>query len=126
VIDWYGVAGKGVFDDQVGWLTAGVAILLVTLYSLSSLVIRGRRAVGERRSRLIADEIGDILPRLSASSQNREAVLEGDDVAVVAGLSLYHLPDCPMVVGRGYRRLPVGSAVQQGIEPCGICSGALA
>jgi hypothetical protein len=120
VVVWFGVSGRGVFDTQVGWMTAGVVVLMVELYALASLVVRGRRAVGDRRSRLISDAVADVLPRLAVAGPTE--VADGD-VVVVAGLDLFHRAECPMVAERRVERVSESEAARRGLRCCGICAG---
>ena len=119
VVVWFAVSGRGLFDTQVGWLGAGVVVLIVELYALASLVVRGRRAVGERRLSLISDAVAEVLPRLAAAGP---AVAVDGGVVVVAGLDLLHRPDCPMVSGRRVERVSASEAAGSGFGRCGICS----
>ncbi len=121
IVVWFGVSGRGVFGTQVGWVAAGVVVLVVQLYALASLVVRGRRAVGSRRLGLISDAIAEVLPRLAAVGPTE--LSGGEVVVVVAGLDLSHRPGCPMVADRRVERLSVPEAAGRGLGRCGICAG---
>lgn len=122
IVVWYQVAGRGVFGDQIGWMTAGAVILLVALYALASLIVRGRRAVGERLALMIPDPVGHLGARSQPAAQLRkQAGPDGSEVAVVDGRDLYHRPDCPMLQGRNHVMLSATSALAQGIQPCALC-----
>jgi hypothetical protein len=127
-VAWFGVSGRGILPTQIGWLTAGIVTLMVALYVQASLVIRGRRAVGERRYRLISDAVLDIeagvVPHGLAHGRDRAAAprqTEPARVLTVAGLNLYHRPECPMVDGRHGTLLLKSVADDRGMQPCGIC-----
>jgi hypothetical protein len=125
IVVWWGVAGRGVFADQVGWLTAGIAVLMVSLYVLASVVIRGRRAVGDRRARLISDGLLDLVPLLADRSEALDDLasegLPVSDVVVLAGVGMFHEAGCPMVAGRKVIVMSRSEAVGGGLEGCGIC-----
>jgi hypothetical protein len=124
---WWEVAGQGVFSRQIGWLTAGVMLLMVSLYALTSLVVRGRRAIGVRRSELLNDGILGVLATLSISAPTLVRV-EPDrtDVLVAKGLGLFHRPECPMVASREIERMSRLDAETDGLARCGICFRQLA
>lgn len=128
IVVWWGVAGRGVLADQVGWLTAGIAVLVVSLYALASVVIRGRRAVGERRARLISDGLLDLVPLLAdrpeALDDFASAGVAVSDVVILVGVGLFHQAGCPMVAGRDVNVMSRSEAVAGGLEACGICGQA--
>jgi len=118
------VGDRGVFSTQVGWLTAGIAILMVSLYCHVSLVIRGRRAIGERRAAMVSDGLADLVPSLVGQPATEMPAEDGQAVSgvvVVEGLDLFHEPGCAMTAGRDVMVISRGEAVAQGLNGCGIC-----
>ena len=127
IITWYGVSGRGVFQDQIPWLSAGIVILMVSLFGQGTLIVRGRRALGERRSQLLADSLAsvEIAPRAmtGGSLDTRSfAISDIERVVVVDGLNLFHRAGCPMLSGRATTTLTRHAARAAGLDPCGICS----
>jgi hypothetical protein len=130
LVAWYEIAGKGVFNDQVGWLSLAIGAVVVELYALSALILRGRRALGERRATLIGDEIAGLLgravrPAAAASVAPNGSAAGAGQVVVVPGSTLFHRADCPMTAGREGRPLGLADAVRSGATPCGVCGGGL-
>jgi hypothetical protein len=133
IVTWYGVSGEGVFQDQIPWLSAGIVILMVSLYGQATLILRGRRAIGERRGRLICDSLLTLEPVLATGGASRtlststapttstSTVADIERVVIVDGLTLFHAPDCPMITGRDVRVVTKHAAGTAGLEPCGIC-----
>jgi hypothetical protein len=123
---WWEIAGRGVFSTQVGWLTAGIAVLMLTLYAHASLVIRGRRAVGERRAGLIDDGLASLVPLMVGETAGIDEFASGGmpvtDVVVVEGVGMFHVAGCQMTAGRAVSVLPRGTAIAGGLDPCGICA----
>jgi hypothetical protein len=125
IVVWWGAADRGVFSAQVGWLTAGVAVLMVSLYGHASLVIRARRAIGERRAALISDAVVTLLPNLPAKPVPESAAGNGSaqsGVIVVTGFNLFHEPGCAMAAGRDTEELSKSQALSAGLSACGICA----
>jgi hypothetical protein len=118
VIAWYEVAGKGVFNDQISWLSLGVFAVMGEMAALSGFIFRGRRAIGERRAALITDDVAALF---GASVDEPHAA----HVVVVPGSRLFHDPVCPMTVGRVAERLAFSKTVPARLEACGICHGGL-
>lgn len=56
---WFGATGAGSMAAQAGWLNLGVASLAVYAVGVCLWLLRGRRAVGERRVALISLDIGE-------------------------------------------------------------------
>jgi hypothetical protein len=125
IVVWWEVAGRGVFSAQVGWLSAGIGALMVSLYGHMSLVVRGRRAVGERRSSLISDGVIELLPAFESvavrerSEHSKQSI--HTVVVVVNGSALYHDPSCPMTTGREVSAMMRAESVAVGLDGCGIC-----
>jgi hypothetical protein len=128
IIIWFGVHGHPVFDHQLPWLAAGIVILLFSMYSHVSLIIRARRAIGERRARLFSDALvgrdpilggPDLTPDILASFASEAA--GADRVLVGGGLGMYHSPNCPMASGRSLTLVAPSEARSRGLEACGIC-----
>lgn len=126
-IVWVGASGEAIFNKDTGWLTAGVAILLVQLYGLASFVTRGRRAIGLRRSRLLPDALaGEVILSsssawLSSSSEGGSSDARNGGVVVVPGIDLFHMDGCPMTAGRATVRQAPAKAQGSGLRPCNIC-----
>jgi hypothetical protein len=122
---WWGVAGEGVFARQVGWLSAGIAILMVSLYAHVSSITVGRRAVGKRRAELLDNALVDVLPLMSGRQPRPPRVgtaVCDSEVALVEGLTLIHAPGCPMTAGRRLVKMTDIEAAARGLNTCGICS----
>jgi hypothetical protein len=107
----------------VGWLTAGIAVLMVSLYGHVSLVVRARRAIGEYRAALIDDSVLDLLPLLAGvatpDTASRHVVRELG--VVVKGFDLYHEQGCAMTAGREIVIVSRSEAADSGLVSCGIC-----
>lgn len=114
---WFSTSGTGQYDEQVVGLAVAVGAVILAAGSGVSLVLKGRRAVGQRRLVLLGE------------SPVRDEVAKADvatEVGVVALVASsdrlrYHRADCVMARGRDY---PAASGAQhesQGRLPCGVC-----
>ena len=116
-ISWWGASGEARFDDQVGWATLALTGLLVASAAQVGWLLRGRRAVGDRRSRLIV--------ATTAGSIEFEAIAVPRPTAplVVCGPAQrrYHRPGCPLAAGRNWPAADRASLEPAGKAPCGVC-----
>jgi hypothetical protein len=128
VLTWLGVSNRAVFENQIPWLSAGIVILMVSMYAHASLIIRARRVMGVRRARMIGDALLDLYvlnhgaevmngsPRGSVDN-----IDEIERVVIVEGRSMFHSTGCPMTSGRSITSIARRTAEGQGSEACEIC-----
>lgn len=125
-VAWYICAGDATFNQQVGPVDAGVAGLLVTGLGNASWLLRGRRAVGERRRALLADIAQDPPPVPSGPlllSTAAPSVAPATDLFVAGSdMTRFHRPTCALAQGRvGWVAMDRQEHEQAGRQPCGVC-----
>jgi hypothetical protein len=139
-VAWYICAGDVSFSQQIG--PTDVAVLGLLLAGLGNVrwLLRGRRALGERRCSLLPDvpvaEESLAEPVLAASVVDPPDIDPtvtdpyGTEVAVTdsalylggAGMERYHQSDCFLATGRpDFVALTRGEHEQAGRLPCGVC-----
>jgi hypothetical protein len=126
IVIWSEMSGGTNVNRELTWLTVGIGAVLVGMYAQVTLVVRARRAIGERRESLIRGSVSDVGIGSLATTNRRADPDSGADaqtphVAVGQGLVLYHLPGCLMVSTRDYSLIPLEQAKFSGREACGIC-----
>ena len=112
VAGWTGTSGEPVHASQTAWLDLGIAGLIVTGAGIALWLMRGRRAVGQRRAALLAD----VDP--GAADVHAPAAVATAALVAMTGMSRYHRADCELVAGKRVRRVRAG---QTGLTPCGVC-----
>lgn len=110
---WFGASGSGSVPQQTLWLNLGVAGFTVFAAGNALWLLRGRRAVGDRRAALVwldtdEDEQPAPLPAVAARS--------GQTVHI-PGASRAHRADCPLVARKQVEPTDSGE-----FTPCGVCS----
>jgi len=130
-VAWYFGAGEATFSQQLGPLDAAVAGLLVSGIGNVAWLLRGRRAVGERRRALIPDLESARRRRRVASAALRPegprppagAVEAADRLFVAgAGMERFHRPGCALATGRdGWSHMTRAEHERAGRRPCGVC-----
>ncbi len=95
------------------WVAVAVAAALISAAGNGVWLSTLRRAVNGRRQRVFTRLAGKA-ERTVASSP--AAIGEGVQTVMVAGLTLRHRPDCPLVAGK------VVVPATADAEPCGWCS----
>lgn len=119
VAAWFGAAGTPTPSQQGLWLQLAVAGFAVSAVGLSLWLLRGRRAVGERRVALISLDPGG-QPAEPAASRGRtrdESPTTPVGLVRAAGMTHLHHADCPLVSGKTVRPSSLGDG-----EPCGVCA----
>jgi hypothetical protein len=95
------------------WVAVAIAAALISAAGNGVWLGALRRAANGRRQRVFT-RLADKAERAPADSS--AAIGEGVQAVMVAGLTLRHRPDCPLVAGKD-----VVSATADA-EPCGWCS----
>jgi hypothetical protein len=120
-VGWYLASGEIKYSRQIGPANLAVAGLLVAGAGHVAYLMRGRRAVGERRRRLLGDPT--LAPAGRAAATPAALHLDGAASETTAGdgMMRYHRKGCPLAAGRNWA---VRSAEEQeaaGRIPCGAC-----
>jgi hypothetical protein len=121
IVCWYSAGGDYTFESQKTALNLAIVTVVVANLAGASLLVAGRRAVGIRRSRLLADA-----PSALARMRVGHGCAQGGSrvsAALVggAGLIRYHRADCHLATGRAWPDAPRQSHEQDGRRPCGVC-----
>ena len=113
---WWGVSGTAALDAQVGWANVGVLGVVAAGAGNVNWLLSGRRAVGERRRRLLADVVE------TPVVANAPGV-EGDGSALVAAeeMTRFHRAGCALAVGKATSAATRAEHDREGRRPCGVC-----
>jgi hypothetical protein len=125
VVAWYVCSGDATLNRQIGPLDAAVAGLVFAGLGNVMWLLRGRRALGERRRALLPD----LVPRDGAIGHSADAHVggagsagvEGDLLVGGEGMMRFHRPDCPLAVGRSWAVVTRQLHEEAGRLPCGVC-----
>jgi hypothetical protein len=131
-VAWYVCAGDVSLNQQIGPVDIAVAGLLLSGLGNATWLLRGRRAVGERRRTLLPDPVaqvrrvravqGDIPPsdlqatHADVPAVSTEVFLAGSD------MERFHRATCPLAAGRsGWTTMTRQEHLDAGRKPCGVC-----
>jgi len=135
-VSWYICAGEVSFGSQVGPTDAAVAGLLVAGMGNVSWLLKGRRALGERRRALLPDVslVSDATSGAGGKAPQSEEVAQTDprgldpvlnelELCVGGeGMERFHRPECALTSGRhDWKALSRGEHEAAGRRPCGVC-----
>ena len=98
---------------QGAWVAVAIAAALISAAGNGVWLSALRRAANSRRQ-LVLTRLDGKAERVAARS--RHTVDTAGEAVMVAGLTLRHRPDCPLVAGKAV--VPASAATQ----PCGWCS----
>lgn len=114
---WWGTSGTTDLASQVRWVNAGVSGLILMGSGYTIWLLHGRRAVTERRRRVLAG-------LESAPTPATAAVTAEGSTKVVAGdrMTRYHRPECPLVIGKPVKATTRATQERARRRPCGVCS----
>ena len=118
-VGWFLAAGETNYRHQVGPANMAVAGLIITSIGHVAWTVRGRRAIGQRRRRLLGHLAAS--PLAGQVSDSWDSHMSSAPVVAGEGMRHYHRHDCPLAAGRPW---PAASAEEQeaaGRTPCGVC-----
>ena len=105
-------------STRIAWINLGVAGLLVAGTGNAFWLMAGRRAVGERRARLLAVPQVDTEVSVALPSADTEP---DSGLAAVAGGGRFHRKHCALVVGKAVTVGARSRHERAGRRPCGVC-----
>jgi hypothetical protein len=111
---WMGASDQRDSADQMAWLNLGLAGVLVTGGVCGSWVLRGRRTVEARLSRILS---GVDPPALDGG---REPV-QVDRLVTALKMTRYHIPECLLVDGKTLSADTRDTHERAGLRPCEMC-----
>jgi hypothetical protein len=126
-VSWYVCAGDANFNQQIGPADAAVGGLLVAGLGNATWLLRGRRALGERRRTLLGDGPAAVQPSVRRVQEARPVSDErpsdsGELYVAGAGLERFHRSDCALAAGReGWQAMTRQGHQTAGRRPCDVC-----
>ncbi len=131
-VAWYVCAGDVSLNQQIGPMDAAVAGLVVSGFGNATWLLRGRRAIGERRRALLPDPVAQVQRARMNRGQSPAPVVGGLSSATrvfevetfLAGpdMERYHRATCALAAGRvGWTTMTRQEHDAAGRKPCGVC-----
>jgi hypothetical protein len=105
-------------STRIAWINLGVAGLIVAGTGNAFWLMAGRRAVGQRRARLLT------VPRVDTAvsvAPPREDTEPDRGLAAVAGGRRFHRKDCALVADKAVTVGARSRHERAGRRPCGVC-----
>jgi hypothetical protein len=124
LVGWYLASGEINYSRQIGPANLAVAGLLVAGAGHVWCLMRGRRAIGERRRRLLGDPALAPAGREAATPAAPHAdgtACRPSETVAGDGMMRYHRRGCPLAAGRDWPVLPAEEQEAAGRIPCGAC-----
>jgi hypothetical protein len=133
--NWWRAAGSS--DLRADLSSAGLAIAGVVVAGLANALwlLAARGAIARRRRRLstrVADWAAPLAaPALRVAGSAASPAEAGppslaSDLIAVDGATLYHRPDCPLVVRKRTAVAQATAHEANGLRPCGVCEPVIA
>ena len=117
---YWGVSGTRVLSDQVSAARlAAIGVLLAQAGVVRS-VIRGRRALADRRRACLPDAAGPGVAAGSGFTPTATVRPQGAPVAA-ADMTRYHRPGCAFVAGKPVAPGTAAEHERAGRRACGVC-----
>ena len=114
VVAWAGAADTAALHDQIGWLNLAVVGAVVGAAANASWLLAGRRAVGRRRRRLLAD-VGDPSPAADAATRPEHGW------QWVPGTRRAHRDGCPLAAGKQAVEVDAARIAAERLVRCELC-----
>ncbi len=115
-VGWYLASGETNYRHQIGPANLALGGLIVAGIGHVVWAMRGRRAIAERRRRLLGEPA--LVPLASNVSYERT---QSSVIVAGEGMRHYHRSDCPLAVRRPWPSGPADVQEAAGREPCGVC-----
>lgn len=118
-IGWLGVSGTARLSHQYGWTSVAVAGLVIAAFGNGLWLLGGRRAVGVRRRRLLADApegAVEVATPIASSSPTSD-----DRLVTAPAMTRYHRSGCMLVRGKDVHPHVPARGGTSAARPCGIC-----
>ena len=112
---WTEVSAQRAPGRQMVWLTVAVGAVVVGGATNGLWILAGRRALGVRRERLLAEVHAHTGLRKPLRASRR------DGLVAAAGMRHYHRPACQLVVGKHLATAGRAEHASAGLQPCGMC-----
>jgi hypothetical protein len=121
-VAWYICSGDASFNQQIGPLDAAVGGLIFAGGGNVMWLLRGRRALGERRRALMPDPEAAILVVVPDRQVSTAGLADPSDLLLAGdGLVRFHRATCPLASGRSWTPMTRGEHEGLGRQPCGVC-----
>ncbi|HEY1828494.1 MAG TPA: hypothetical protein VGF87_10755 [Acidimicrobiales bacterium] len=126
-VSWYVCAGDANFNQQIGPADAALGGLLVAGLGNATWLLRGRRALGERRRTLLGDGPAVAQPSVRrvevARARSDDRPGETGELYVAGeGLERFHRSDCALAAGReGWQAMTRQGHETAGRRACDVC-----
>lgn len=114
---WFGASGSHSLTQQAMWLNLAVAGFAVSSVGLCLWLMRGRRAIGERRVALVSLDPVEDEPASAPVRRPAAGSTASFDLVRAPGMRRVHDPACPLVAGKPVERANPGDG-----EPCAVCA----
>jgi hypothetical protein len=125
VVSWYVCSGDANFNHQIGPLDAAVGGMVLVGLGNVMWLLRGRRAVGERRRVLLSDPVtassGSVGTVRNVSDLSANDADADEFFLAGKGLLYFHRPECTLAAGRTWSGATRAVHEEQGRRPCGVC-----
>lgn len=108
---WFGASQPGTLMQQSAWVHVAAAGLVVSGAGAGQWLMRGRRAVGQRREALVSLDPVDESPAAPS-----DAGIEPLTLVRAHGMHKVHDPSCPLVADKDVEPATVDDG-----EPCAVC-----
>jgi hypothetical protein len=116
LLAWWGVSGTATTTHQIVWVNVAVVSVMVLGTGNCMWLLSGRRAVGERRQRVLAAFESVSVEPLEVAGP------VGEDRPVAAnGMRHYHRAGCQLVRGKSATATTLSAHGRAGRQPCGMC-----
>ena len=114
---WFGASGTTAVGRQAIWLEVATVGFAVSAAGWSLWLLRGRRAIGEKKAALIALTPTETEEPSTPRRSPRPAATMPLDLVRAPGMARVHHPECPLVAGKTVEPAAPGDG-----EPCQVCA----
>jgi hypothetical protein len=127
LVAWIGCSGTLSWPAQQGWTVVGVGAVALSMTGVVMWIQTGLRAVQDAKREVFAAtrerfRLDDVPAAEPIAALPPIALVVGAELVTGSGMTLYHRPECLLVVGKATSSITRCAADAAALDACRVCN----
>lgn len=127
LVAWIGCSGTLSWPAQQGWTVVGVGAVALAMTGVVMWIQAGLRTIQDAKREVFAAtrewfRFDDVPAAEPMASSPPISLVVGADLVTGSGMTLYHRPECLLVVGKATTGVTRCAAEAAALDACRVCS----